>query len=71
MAKTLREQQDFEPEEKSERKRVVSAGPCPLVANHGPGRVYKTKGRVRYCVCDHCGATWTKAGPRATEERSE
>ena len=50
------------------RKRVVSAGNCPLNAKHGPGRVYRTNGRVRYCVCDECGETWTKAGPPAQEE---
>jgi hypothetical protein len=32
-------------------------------------RVYKTEGRIRRCVCDHCGATWKLTGPFADELR--
>lgn len=57
--------------EKAEKKRF-SAGDCPRVKNHGKGRVYTTRGRVRYCVCDECGATWQKAGslPGEADENS-
>lgn len=55
-------------EEQAKPKRTVAvrAGDCPRAPRHGAGRVYKTAGRVRYCVCDQCGHTWTKAGPLAT-----
>lgn len=32
-------------------------------------RVYKTEGRIRRCVCDHCGNTWKLSGPFADELR--
>ena len=32
-------------------------------------RVYKTEGRIRRCVCDHCGNTWKLTGPFADELR--
>lgn len=53
------------------RRRAVSAGVCPRVPAHGPGRVYKTNNQVRYCVCDQCGDTWKKAGPPASSAEDD
>ena len=49
------------------RSPVVFAGPCPRSDNHKNTRVYKTDGRIRRCVCDDCGETWKRTGPRAGE----
>jgi hypothetical protein len=49
----------------------VFAGECPNNAAHLATRVYKTLGEVRYCVCDDCGRTWKKEGPRATPKAKE
>jgi len=61
-------QKEQQQQKQVERKQRVRAGVCPRVARHGNGRVYKTAGRKRYCVCDECGHTWTKAGEQATQE---
>ncbi len=53
------------------RKKRVYAGPCPRNAEHAATRVYRTDGQVRYCVCDDCGETWKKTGPRSDEEHAE
>lgn len=36
----------------------AAAGPCPRVGTHVNTRIYSTKGRTRYCICDDCGETW-------------
>ena len=43
----------------------VEAGPCPQSERHKNTRVYRTVSRIRYCVCDDCGATWKRALPPA------
>lgn len=35
---------------------------CPTNGEHRQVRIYKTLGRVRYCACDDCGATWKVTG---------
>lgn len=47
------------------KKQRVHAGPCPNSAHHNSTRVYKTNGRIRFCICDDCGCSWKKAGPPA------
>src|SRR5579872_4577238 len=43
-------------------KRVyLEAGPCPTNSMHKT-RVYHTEGKVRYCACDDCGATYKTTG---------
>lgn len=57
---------------KPTRQRVTSpkvkAESCPN-CNAESTRVYKTDGRTRRCVCDHCGSTWKQTGPFADELR--
>ena len=43
------------------RQKRSAAGECPRNASHPGPRVYRTKGRTRYCVCDTCGENWKKA----------
>lgn len=43
------------------RQKRSAAGECPRNPKHPGPRVYKTKGRTRYCVCDTCGENWKKA----------
>lgn len=43
----------------------VFAAVCPRNPGHQATRVYKTKGRTRYCVCDDCGNTWKQVGEAA------
>jgi len=40
---------------------------CPKHPGHQHTRVYTTKGRKRYCVCDDCGETFTITGDFALE----
>jgi hypothetical protein len=47
------------------KKERIHAGPCDRVPTHKNTRVYNTKGRVRFCVCDDCGATWKKTAAEA------
>lgn len=50
------------------RKIAVSiAGNCRKHEQHGTGRVYRTDGKTRYCVCDQCGDKWKVVGPYADE----
>lgn len=46
---------------KSPRVKAV----CPINEAHAGARVYRTAGRIRYCVCDTCGNRWCQAGPEA------
>ena len=48
---------------RTERVRI-EAGTC-RECKSSRSRVYKTQGVHRYCVCDECGHTWSKAGPLA------
>lgn len=50
------------------KKQRVHAGECPQGASHKSTRVYRTAGRIRFCVCDDCGHTWKKSGPPAEED---
>jgi len=43
----------------------VFAAVCERNPNHQSTRIYKTKGRTRYCVCDDCGHTWKQVGEPA------
>lgn len=36
----------------------AAAGPCPRTPTHVNTRIYSTKGRTRYCICDDCGENW-------------
>ena len=47
--------------EESPAKGQKIAGPCPDSKNHRNTRVYRTVGRIRYCVCDDCGTTWKRS----------
>lgn len=49
----------------SPKIRAAACGACG--SEHT--RVYKTEGRIRRCVCDHCGTTWKLTGPFADELR--
>lgn len=66
-------QQDASPQSEPATPTVprveITAGPCPKSDNHTSTRIYKTAGRVRYCVCDECGENWKKSGPYAEEWR--
>ena len=69
MAKTATrrpKKQEPKPIVEETRSPRVTAGRCIRNANHKKTRVYTTKGRTRYCVCDDCGATWKVEGPEAT-----
>lgn len=46
----------------------VKAAACENCGSEST-RVYKTEGRIRRCVCDHCGTTWKLTGPFADELR--
>lgn len=48
------------------RKKRVFAGPCPKMPKHTNTRIYTTKGRTRYCVCDDCGHQWKQVGELAS-----
>jgi hypothetical protein len=56
---------------KGKRTFRVYAGKCPRHPAHQNTRVYRTAGRIRYCVCDDCGETWKMQGPLATEPVSQ
>lgn len=45
-------------EKPSYKPQRAAAGPCPRVSTHVNTRIYSTKGRTRYCICDDCGETW-------------
>lgn len=47
---------------------MVKAEACPSCKSEST-RIYKTDGRTRRCVCDHCGGTWKQTGPFADELR--
>jgi hypothetical protein len=49
----------------------VFAVACPKNPGHLATRVYKTKGEIRYCVCDDCGHTWKQTGPLASGAKKE
>lgn len=42
----------------------VRGAVCPVNAEHGGVRVYKTEGRLRYLSCGTCGKHWKWTGPR-------
>jgi len=46
----------------------IKAQACETCGSNST-RVYKTEGRIRRCVCDHCGNTWKLSGPFADELR--
>jgi hypothetical protein len=60
-------QKSEEPKNQAEEVRtpLVRAGACPRAEHHKNTRVYRTVGETRYCVCDDCGHTWKRTGPRA------
>jgi hypothetical protein len=39
-------------------KPKMKPGPCVRVPTHTNTKIYKTAGRVRYCICHDCGETW-------------
>lgn len=47
------------------RPQPGKAGPCPQSPSHTRTGVYRTQGRIRYCKCNDCGATWQTSGPYA------
>ncbi len=53
--------QDESPTVADRKRRRSAAGVCPRNPSHPGPRVYNTKGRTRYCVCDSCGETWKTA----------
>lgn len=44
------------------RSPKVSAPVCPQNKNHKNTRVYKTKCKTRYCICDDCGKPFKTIG---------
>lgn len=52
-------------ETKPTRKKLVRAAPCPKNPEHTDTRVYSTKGRMRYCICETCAYTWKQPGEAA------
>lgn len=67
MAKRTTKGDEFDDEVTTEEVNSprVKAGPCPRNPNHEGPRVYSTKGRTRFCVCDSCGKKWKRIGPEA------
>ncbi|HWB13332.1 MAG TPA: hypothetical protein VG826_29170 [Pirellulales bacterium] len=47
---------------------VETAAPvCPRNSAHTATRVYRTEGRLLFCVCDDCGDLWKEKAPAAEE----
>jgi len=47
----------------------VSAPCCERINTHKNTRIVMTRGRIRRCICDDCGHSWTITGPFADDLR--
>lgn len=41
---------------------------CPASERHEGAKIWRTAGRIRYCKCNTCGATWKQIDDKATDE---